>query len=310
MTKEIALMPSGDEWQQIKDIALMGIKSGLLPKAVDTPEKAAIIALKGRELGLPPMVSFSHINVIQGKPTMSAEIMLAYIYKEYPNAEIIITEKNEKVCSIKAKRPNESEFTLFKWDLERAKKMGLIGKDNWVKQPETMLFWRTITEIKRAKFPEVLMGIDYSHDEIQETFEKDAKVIVPDIGQDVVPTNEDKKTEQEPKSLKPKNFAPQSSEEAKKLNAELEQKRAQQQASEKAAQEKDVSPKGEPSRAELVKEVLELQKALEIDSDEFKLIVFEQTNKQNLKDVTNHELQQVILRLYKIAQDKKVEQQP
>lgn len=304
MTKEIALMPSGDEWQQIKDIALMGIKSGLLPKAVDTPEKAAIIALKGRELGLPPMVSFSHINVIQGKPTMSAEIMLAYIYKEYPNAEIIITEKNEKVCAIKAKRPNESEFTLFRWDLERAKRMGLIGKDNWVKQPETMLFWRTITEIKRAKFPEVLMGIDYSQEELQETFEKDAKVIVPDISN----TNEDKKPEQEPKSLKPKNHAPQSSEEAKKLNADLEQKRAQQQASEKTTQEEEIQvpdKKHEPSRAKLVEEVIELQKGLEMKSDEFKVIVFEQTNKQNLKDVTNRELEMVIIRLHAIGKERR-----
>lgn len=163
------LMPSKNEWDQIKEIALMAVKSGMLPAAIKTPEAAAIIALKGRELGLPPMVAFSHIHVIQGRPTMSAEIMLAYVYKDHPGCVIDIVERSETRCEIHARRAEETKMTKFEWNLDRAKKMGLIGKDNWVKQPGTMMFWRTISEMKRAKFPEVLMGIDYSREELEDS---------------------------------------------------------------------------------------------------------------------------------------------
>lgn len=179
----LSLLPPDSEWARIKDIAAIAVKSGLLPSAVNTAEKAAIIALKGRELGLPPMVAFAHINVIQGKATMSAEIMLAHIYKAYPNADIEIEQKDDTACIIKAKRPNGKKMVEFKWNAERAKKLGLSGKDNYQKQPGTMYFWRAITEMKRAIFPEVLQGIDYCPEEIQESLSTSARVVeaLPDV---------------------------------------------------------------------------------------------------------------------------------
>lgn len=166
--KEMALLPNEDEWKRMKDIALVAVKSGLLPDGIKTPEAAMIIALKGRELGLAPMVAYSHIHVIKGKPTMSAEIMLAHIYKDHPKAEITIEESTETKCVITAKRPGAKKESKFEWTIERAAKMGLTGKDNWKKQPATMLKWRAISEMKRTVFPEVLMGIDYTPDELQE----------------------------------------------------------------------------------------------------------------------------------------------
>lgn len=199
-----ALLPSTEQFSQMKEIAQMAVRSGLVP--LKSPEAAMLIALKGYELGLPPVLAFSHISVIQGKPTMSAELMLAYIYREYPNAEINTIERSSTRCEIKAKRPNEKEFTTFVWDMERAQRMGLAGKDNWRKQPETMLFWRAITEMKRSKFPEVLMGISYDPTELE------------DSGRDVTPSPVEppqapKEAKRSVKSIK--NYAPQTSEEAK-----------------------------------------------------------------------------------------------
>lgn len=53
-----SLFPSETEWKMLKEQATMAVKSGFLPRAVDTPEKAIVIALKGRELGIPPDASF------------------------------------------------------------------------------------------------------------------------------------------------------------------------------------------------------------------------------------------------------------
>lgn len=188
-----------NEWGQLKEIATFAFKSKMIPSSIDTFEKAMIIALKGRELGLQPMIAFSHIFVINGKPTLSAEIMLASIYEKYPDAEIMLVESTDNRCVLKAKRPKETAFTEFVWDMARAAQLGLTGKDNWKKQPKTMLWWRCISEMKRAKFPEVLMGISYTREELED-FEKD---VTPKAT--VIPINQESPIK--PKSIK--NFAPQ-----------------------------------------------------------------------------------------------------
>lgn len=203
MKNDLAIIPGENEMATILSIAEMAIKSRLIPSNITTKEQAAIIILKGRELGLPPLVSFAHIHVIQGKPTMSAEILLAHIYKDYPTAQVNIVEKTASKCVLKAKRPNETEFSEFTWDMDRAKKMGLDQKDNWKKQPETMLFWRAITEMKRAKFPEVCLGVDYSREELEDSGFRDAAPIA---------TPDQAAAFQEPKTIK--NYAPQTAEEA------------------------------------------------------------------------------------------------
>lgn len=179
---EVALLPNKDEWSQIKEFAALAVKSGLLPTSIKTAEAAAVIIMKGRELGLPPMVSFAHIVVIQGKPTMSAEIQLAYIYRDHPNAEIEFVENSEERCVIKARRANQKNMTTFTWDLARARKMGLLTKDNWVKQPGTMMKWRCITEMKRTLFAETLLGIDYTPEELGAKINTDGTVEVVDMG--------------------------------------------------------------------------------------------------------------------------------
>jgi hypothetical protein len=254
---ELALLPSESQFSQMKEIAQMAIKSGLLPSAIRTPEAAMIIALKGFELGLPPMVAFSHINVIQGKPAMSAEIMLASIYKAHPKATIIIEERSETKCILKAARPGVDKLATFEWNLDRARKMELLNKDNWKKQPGTMMFWRCITEMKRAIFPEVLMGIDYTADELEDI--KDVTPLAPrSVNAEVT------EAIAQPKSIK--NFAPQTPEEAKAMNADILDRRQSEQKQEEIVEaeikgEPEVISQ-EPSREDLGKKIATLQKDL------------------------------------------------
>lgn len=276
MKNELALLPKTEDFTMYMQIAEMGIKSGLLPAAIKTKEAAMIIALKGRELGLPPMVAFSHINVIQGKPTMSAEIMLAYIYRDYPSAEIVIVEKGATKCVIKAKRPNEKEFSTFTWDMERARKMGLAEKDNWKKQPETMLFWRSITEMKRAKFPEVLMGIDYTPEELGA--EVDSTGSLKDVGPALPQAQE--ATVIPTKSII--NHAPQTPEEAEKRNKEIEKKRAQN-----AMKEKEAAQQSE--RDQLVQSVLAEKARLKMENPELVAFISKVFNKKT-DELSNQEL--------------------
>ena len=74
-----AMSPSADEWKIITDQARMLVGTNFLPQSIKTPEQAVAIILQGRELGIPTMAALGTINVIQGKPTISPQLMLALI---------------------------------------------------------------------------------------------------------------------------------------------------------------------------------------------------------------------------------------
>lgn len=179
MSDNLPALPTDIEWTQLKEIAAVAYKSRLLPESIQNVEAATIIALKGRELGIAPMVAFAHINVIKGKPCCSSELMLAHIRKDFPNAVIEFTERTDKACKISAKRKPEDKMEIFEMTYDQAEKAGFAKqwdskksewyiKDNWKKIPKTMLSWRCVSEMKRFLFPEVLMGVDYTPDELDD----------------------------------------------------------------------------------------------------------------------------------------------
>jgi hypothetical protein len=139
------------------------VKSGLLPQSIKTPEAAVVIILKGRELGIPPMEALNSISVIQGKPTVSPQLMLALIYRSGLGS-IQILERTDSRSVVRAHRkglpPQDFTFTL-----EDARRLGLAEKDNYRKQPSVMLQWRNVAAAARAVFPDVVSGL-YTPDEM------------------------------------------------------------------------------------------------------------------------------------------------
>src|SRR4051812_826560 len=67
------------DWNTFKEQAGFFIKSGLLPKSVQTIEAALTIMVTGYELGIGPMQALRLISVVQGKPVCAAELMAALI---------------------------------------------------------------------------------------------------------------------------------------------------------------------------------------------------------------------------------------
>src|SRR3990167_2702507 len=80
--KEVAVrVEENISFDQMKERANMLVKSGFLPSTVNTAEKALTIMLTGKELGLGFMESLRSINVVQGKPCMSAQLLLGLCYR-------------------------------------------------------------------------------------------------------------------------------------------------------------------------------------------------------------------------------------
>lgn len=162
MTTELADTKTGeiinvDQWELMRKQAEVLVKSGFLPVAVNTPEKALAIIQKGKELGIPPMEALSSINVIQGKPSVSPQLMLA-LARRTGELEDLQMESSDKGATVKITRKGQSPYKTS-FGIKEATDMGLIGKDNWKKQFATMAQWRALAANLRITFPDAIGGM-------------------------------------------------------------------------------------------------------------------------------------------------------
>ena len=146
------------------------IKSGFLPQAIRTPAQAVAIMLTGRELGIPTMQALRQINVIQGKPTMAAELMLALAYQRIPGFRYAVVKSTAQECVCQFERPGHKPYQ-HTFTMQDADALGLAGKQNWHTQPATMLRWRCISSGLRLVAPDAIAGV-YTPEELM----PDAKV--------------------------------------------------------------------------------------------------------------------------------------
>lgn len=161
-----SLLPTKGEYQVLNEISEKFIKTGFLPVSIKTPQQALLIAMKGRELGIPPLQALSQIHVIQGKPTISAELMLALIYRNFPEAIITFKKTDNEACIIEAKRTKDQEKQTFTFTIKDAEQAGLLSKDTWRKYPAALLRARNISAMARALFPDAIMGASYTPEEL------------------------------------------------------------------------------------------------------------------------------------------------
>lgn len=133
--------------------------------AAKRPEEAMVVILTGRELGLTAMQSLRSIHMIEGKPTLSADLMAARVRSSPLCAEWQIVKTDNESCVIRVQRDDDEQPTTFSFSMEDAKRAELLGKTNWKKYPANMLRARCTANAARAMFPELLMGI-YDPDEL------------------------------------------------------------------------------------------------------------------------------------------------
>ena len=140
------------------------VQSGLLGKSIQKPESALAVILAGRELGLTAMQSLRSIFVIEGKPTLSADLMVALVKRSPKCKYFKLIESTAKVATYETDRDGEG-VTRMSWTIEQAHAAGVASKDNWKKYPDAMLRARCIASLARAVYPDLLAGV-YEENEI------------------------------------------------------------------------------------------------------------------------------------------------
>lgn len=154
------------KWDELKELATMAFKSGLLPESIKNAEQAIIIAAYGKELGIPPMQSLLGIYVVNRMPAIRGALMLRLIYERVHGARIHIVKSTDEECTVEMARP-ASQPETFTFTIQEASKAGFIKKPVWQQHTSTMLRWAAIRTGARIVFADAIAGC-YMEDEISE----------------------------------------------------------------------------------------------------------------------------------------------
>jgi hypothetical protein len=132
--------------------------------AVPSKEAAVTLMLLCQAEGLHPMVAMRRFHVIQGRPAMRSDAMLAEFQRL--GGKVAWGERSDQACEATFTHPDGGSVTV-RWTLDDARRAKLDGKDNWRAYPRQMLTARVISEGVRTVLPGVVAGI-YSPEESPE----------------------------------------------------------------------------------------------------------------------------------------------
>lgn len=124
------------------------VKSGLF--GMKTKDEALALMLVAQAEGMHPASAAMEFDIIQKKPARRAQSMLARF--QAAGGSVRYTERTDNRVAAIFSHPQGGTVEID-WDLNRAKKVGLGAKDNWIKWPRQMLTARVISEGVRAVFP-------------------------------------------------------------------------------------------------------------------------------------------------------------
>ena len=151
-------------WRTLTAIA----NTEFVPKAYrGKPESMLAAVLYGRESGLGPMTSLQMVDMIDGKPSMSAELMVSLVRRA--GHSLTATELSPTSCTVKGQRVDSGDAMTFTFTIEDAAHAGLTDKKGgaWTKYPAAMLWARAVAQLIRMLFPDVLISMhNYTADEL------------------------------------------------------------------------------------------------------------------------------------------------
>lgn len=154
-----AIIPVSD----IEKMATAVAKSGLF--GVKTSEQAMALMLIAQAEGYHPAMAARDYHIIQGRPTLKADAMLARFQSS--GGKVEWKQYTDKVVEAVMSHPQGGSITLS-WTLDQAKSIGLVkGGSGWEKYPRAMLRARVISEGIRTVYPGCVCGT-YTPEEVMD----------------------------------------------------------------------------------------------------------------------------------------------
>jgi hypothetical protein len=139
-------------------------ESDLIPKDYKGKPGNVLVAVQmGLELGLPPLQAIQGIAVINGRPSLWGDALLALV-RASPHFESIEEEQTETEAVCRVKRRGEAAITRS-FSVADATKAGLSKKDGpWQQYTRRMLQMRARAFALRDAFADVLKGVSMAEE--------------------------------------------------------------------------------------------------------------------------------------------------
>lgn len=133
--------------------------SDFCPKEYKGKTGNVLVAIQyGSELGLSPMQALQNISIINGKPCLWGDAMLALVKANKTFVNMHEEVKSGVACCVVERKNQEPVERTF--SIDDAKKAGLWGKQGpWTQYPNRMLQMRARSFALRDSFPDVLKGL-------------------------------------------------------------------------------------------------------------------------------------------------------
>lgn len=177
----IATLPAGksgfsltpqtmDEAMRFADVMA---KSSIVPKDYQGNPGNILVAVQwGAEIGLPPLQAMQNIAVVNGRPSIWGDAMIALV-KGSGLLASLDEEIDDKQATCTVQRRGEQPVSRT-FTMEDAKRAGLAGKQGpWSQYPKRMLQMRARSWALRDVFPDVLKGVYIAEEARDMPAEKD-----------------------------------------------------------------------------------------------------------------------------------------
>jgi hypothetical protein len=153
-------------YQTMEAMAGTIAKSNLF--GIKRQEEALALMLVAQAEGRHPAIIARDYHIIQGRPALRAEAMMARFQEAGGRVEwLCLTDERAE-----AKFLHPQGSATISWDIERARKAELGGRDMWRKYPRQMLRSRVISEGIRTVFPGAVCGV-YEVEETRDIVESE-----------------------------------------------------------------------------------------------------------------------------------------
>ena len=197
MGTELDVYRSGTLDERLRYARIMAA-SRLLPSSLRGGDPDAVAANTlmvmetGAMLNIHPIAALQGVHIIEGKPSLSAQLMSAKVHQAGHKLRVVtsgdvVTNAQGKLDPAKTtfkavatliRSDDEKHPFVVTWDYKRAERAKVLGKDNWVKYFEAMIKARAISEVAREGAPDALMGVIYTPEELGATVDEQGEPIV------------------------------------------------------------------------------------------------------------------------------------
>ena len=151
--------------QQAHQVAQALAKTAFVPKHYQgKPAEITACVLAGQELGIEPMAALRSIAIISGTPALTAVALRALVQGQ--GHEVWVSEASDTKAVAHGRRKGSDVEHKSVWSIDRAKALGLTGRDNWTRQPQAMLVARATSEVCRLVAADAVLGMAYSIEEL------------------------------------------------------------------------------------------------------------------------------------------------